>query len=124
MEGDMSPEAEYYSLEEAAQILGVNYQLIYKLVRSGELPAIRVGRVYRIAKKDFQSYLDAARTDRAAGGSQCASCGRTYESALSLKETCESCGAPICTDCAVRRGITVCEECGENDKKRSRKGGA
>ena len=36
---------EYKSLEEVADMLGVTYQLIDRLVRSGELPAVRLGKL-------------------------------------------------------------------------------
>ena len=60
----MSPEQEYLSLEDVAELLGVNYQLIYKLVRSGELPAVRLGRVYRVQRSDLDRYLARSRHRR------------------------------------------------------------
>ena len=38
--GSMNTEKEFLSLEETAELLGVDYQLVYKLVRSGALPAV------------------------------------------------------------------------------------
>lgn len=32
---------------------------IYRLIRSGELPAVRVGRNYRVRENDLAVYLDA-----------------------------------------------------------------
>ena len=37
---------EFYSLEELADLHSVTYQRIYKVVRSGELPAARIGKVF------------------------------------------------------------------------------
>ena len=54
----MGTEAEYLSLEEVAEMLGVTYQLIYRLARSGELPAVRLGKLYRVARGDLEKYLD------------------------------------------------------------------
>jgi len=54
----------FLSIEEAAKLLGVDYKTIYRLVRSGEIPAARIGRVYRIKRKDldefFERYEDAS----------------------------------------------------------------
>ena len=39
---------EFFTIEEVAQILNVNYNTVWKLVRKGAFPAVRVGRTYRI----------------------------------------------------------------------------
>ncbi|MBA4386635.1 MAG: hypothetical protein C0404_01570 [Verrucomicrobia bacterium] len=106
----MSPdmEKEYLSMEEVADMLGVTYQLIYKLVRSGEMPAIRLGKLYRISKKDLDIYLEKSRISTSGG--VCACCGRTYQSRLSLSQGCIECSAPICMDCWDRRKERLCKE--------------
>ena len=105
----MSPEKKFMTLEDVAELLGVNYQLIYRLVRSGELPAIRLGRVYRVTKEDLNAYLSAQKTAR--GGVACAACGTVYKSAASVKQACEGCGAPICFDCWQRAKVRLCKSC-------------
>jgi excisionase family DNA binding protein len=97
---------EFLSLEEVADLLGVTYQLIYKLVRSGELPAARIGKVYRIGRRDLDQYLEQSKGH--AGGGVCSVCGTTYHSRLSLKNTCSECGEPICVDCWTRRKVRAC----------------
>lgn len=97
---------EFYSLEEVAELLGVNYQLIYKLVRSGALPAARIGKVYRILRRDLDAYIEQSKTQTTGG--VCAVCGKNYHSRLSLKNVCVECGAPICLDCWSRKRIRVC----------------
>ena len=117
----MAPDRKYMTLEEVAELLGVNYQLIYKLVRNGELPAVRIGRIYRITETDLDAYLASARTTGGEGGA-CAACGKTYHSPLSLKDACVECGAPICVDCWSRVGVRHCREHAE--KSREKKGKA
>ena len=97
---------EFFSLEEVADLMGVNYQLIYKLVRSGELPAARLGKVYRISRLDLDAYLHQSKTH---AGGVCAACGKAYASRLSLKESCTQCGEPICIDCWGRKKIHLCK---------------
>jgi len=105
----MSPEKKFMTLEDVADLLGVNYQLIYRLVRAGELPAIRLGRIYRVTQEDLDAYLANQKT--AGGGATCEACGTTYKSAESVKESCEDCGAPICFDCWARVGTRLCRKC-------------
>ena len=104
----MASENGYMSLEEVADMLGVTYQLIYRLVRSGELPAVRLGKLYRVSKSDLDSYLEKSK--RAASGGVCSVCGTFYKSMKSLEQRCtaEGCEEAICFDCWNRRGIRVC----------------
>lgn len=102
---------EFLSLEEVADKLGVTYQLIYRLVRSGELPAVRLGKLYRVASADLDAYLQTSRTN-VQGGGTCDVCGEHFASRLSLKHTCteDGCEALICNDCWSRRKIRFCRE--------------
>ena len=104
----MSSEKKFMTLEEVADLLGVRYNLIYRLVRSGEIPASKIGRVYRVAAADLDAYLE--RSKQSVAGKVCAACGKSYSSKLSLPEECTECGAPICRDCWSRRGVRVCRE--------------
>jgi len=99
---------EYLSLEEVADMLGVTYQLIYRLARSGELPAIRLGKLYRVSRVDLDAYLE--RSKQSAGGGVCSVCGTVYKSLDSLKQVCvaEGCEEPICFDCWTRLGVRTC----------------
>lgn len=100
----------FLSLEEVADLLGVEYQLIYRLVRRGELPSIKLGRIYRIESADLDAFL--ASRKRASGPVpppyQCSVCGVGYASELSLKHGCTVCGDPICTECWIRRKVRQC----------------
>lgn len=49
---------EYLTADKAAAILDVTPQMIRKLCRGGELPFYKVGRCIRIARPDFERYLD------------------------------------------------------------------
>ncbi len=105
----MNTEKEFLSLEEVAELLGVDYQLVYKLVRSGALPAGRVGRMYRVMRKDLYAYIENSKASSVTGG-VCSSCGTAYASKLSVRHQCRECGEPICDDCWMRRKVRACAE--------------
>ena len=107
---------EYKSLEEVAEMLGVTYQLIYRLVRSGELPAVRLGKLYRVSSRDLNTYLE--RSKGAAEGGTCSVCGTFYKSKKSLEQTCsaDGCEASICFDCWNRLGVRTCPAHTSNKK--------
>ena len=48
---------------EVAEQLRVSTMTIYRLIRSGELPAVRVGRNYRVRVEDLTAYLEAQVVD-------------------------------------------------------------
>lgn len=106
----MGKETEYMSLEDVADKLGVTYQLIYRLVRSGELPAVRLGKLYRVSQEDLDGYL--ARNKNAAAGGTCSVCGTFYKTRDSLKHVCtaDGCDEPICFDCWTRTGVRTCRK--------------
>jgi len=102
-------EKEFLSLEEVADMLGVTYQLVYKLARSGELPALRLGKLYRVSRTDLDEYLESKKRENAGGG-VCSVCGETYRSRASLRHVCQAdgCEEVICNDCWTRRGVRNC----------------
>ena len=106
----MAKDNGYMSLEDVADMLGVTYQLIYRLVRSGELPAVRLGKLYRVSQDDLNNYLERSKSGTTGG--TCSVCGTYYKSKASLKQTCseKGCEAAICFDCWNRLGIHTCPE--------------
>lgn len=50
------------SISDAAEILGVEYKTVYRLVRTGEIPAGRVGRIYRIKREDLEAYFESTKS--------------------------------------------------------------
>lgn len=110
----MGNDAEYMSLEEVADMLGVTYQLIYRLVRSGELPAVRLGKLYRVSRVDLDCYLAKSKGAASSGG-VCSVCGTFYRTQDSLKNLCtaDGCTEPICFDCWTRLGVRKCKKHGD-----------
>ena len=48
----------YLSIQEAAENLGVEYKTVYRLVKQGEIPAGKIGRVFRIRREDLDAYFE------------------------------------------------------------------
>lgn len=55
--------AKMLTVADIAQRLGLCKMTIYRRIKAGELPAVRVGRSYRVDEADFAAYLGRARTD-------------------------------------------------------------
>jgi excisionase family DNA binding protein len=47
----------YVTVAEVAAELRVSNMTVYRLVQAGRIPAVRVGRSYRIRASDFDRYL-------------------------------------------------------------------
>jgi len=48
---------EFLTIDEVARELRVNRRTVMRWIRSGKLPALQVGRNYRILKTDYQEFL-------------------------------------------------------------------
>jgi excisionase family DNA binding protein len=51
------PTRRLLTVNEVADILRVSNMTVYRLIKSGQIPAIRVGKNYRIKEVDVNSYL-------------------------------------------------------------------
>jgi excisionase family DNA binding protein len=51
-----------WTVAEVADHMRVSNMTVYRLIKAGELPAIRVGKNYRVRGSDLAEYLDASRT--------------------------------------------------------------
>jgi excisionase family DNA binding protein len=51
-----------WTVAEVADHMRVSNMTVYRLIKSGSLPAIRVGKNYRIRGKDLVAYLEASAT--------------------------------------------------------------
>ena len=68
------PEAEgFLTTEEVLEYLQVNLRTVYRLIKAGKLPAVRVGRQWRFRKRDIDAWLESQRPRQARGiGRVCA----------------------------------------------------
>ena len=54
--------ARFLTVQEVADLLRVSSMTVYRLIKSGELPAVRVGRSFRVSDHDVDTYLAARYT--------------------------------------------------------------
>ncbi|MFB9313149.1 helix-turn-helix domain-containing protein [Nocardioides plantarum] len=47
----------FLTIAEVASLMRVSKMTVYRLVHGGELPAVRVGRSFRVAENDVDEYL-------------------------------------------------------------------
>lgn len=58
-------EVRLMTVAEVASIMRVSKMTVYRMVHSGELPAIRVGRSFRVPKDEVDKYLTTSFVDTA-----------------------------------------------------------
>jgi len=58
MAGKSTPgESTFLTVAEVASMMRVSKMTVYRLVHSGELPAVRVGRSFRVREDDAHDYI-------------------------------------------------------------------
>jgi excisionase family DNA binding protein len=53
-------EVRFLTVAEVAAVMRVSKMTVYRMVHAGELPAVRVGRSFRVPEKAVHDYLRAA----------------------------------------------------------------
>ena len=51
----------FLTTEEVLEYLQVNLRTVYRLIKAGKIPAVRVGRQWRFRKRDLDAWLDSPR---------------------------------------------------------------
>ena len=55
---------EFYTAQNLADKLGVNIMTIYRYIKAGRLKAYKIGKEFRIEKREFQRFLDSTKTNK------------------------------------------------------------
>ena len=50
-EGTLTP-------QQIAEFLQIDPQTVWRMIKRGDLPAIKIGRIYRVMRKDFEDWLE------------------------------------------------------------------
>ena len=56
------PDDVFLTTEEVLEYLQVNLRTVYRLIKAGKIPAVRIGRQWRFRKVDLDTWLDSQRT--------------------------------------------------------------
>src|SRR5580765_3232833 len=54
-------EESFLTTEEVLEYLQVNLRTVYRLIKAGKIPAVRVGRQWRFRKRDIDAWLESQR---------------------------------------------------------------
>ncbi len=54
---------EFYTAKELAEKLRVNIMTIYRYIGAGKLKSYKIGKEFRIDKKEFDSFLNKVKTN-------------------------------------------------------------
>ena len=58
-------EVKFLTVAEVASVMRVSKMTVYRLVHAGTLPAVRVGRSFRVPEKAVHDYLDQSYVETA-----------------------------------------------------------
>ena len=67
----------FLTTEEVLDYLQVNLRTVYRLIKAGKIPAVRVGRQWRFKREDLDAWLDSQRTRRRPGAPASTPAGET-----------------------------------------------
>ncbi|MFC7877344.1 helix-turn-helix domain-containing protein [Isoptericola sp. NPDC057391] len=57
--GDVTDPDKLLRVEEAAELLGIHWQTVHKLIRARRLPVVKIGRLSRVRRRDLDEYVAA-----------------------------------------------------------------
>jgi excisionase family DNA binding protein len=60
-------EESFLTTEEVLEYLQVNLRTVYRLIKAGKIPAVRVGRQWRFRKRDIDAWLESQRPRQGRG---------------------------------------------------------
>ena len=60
----------FLTTEEVLEYLQVNLRTVYRLIKAGKIPAVRVGRQWRFRRRDIDAWLESQRPRQSRAGAQ------------------------------------------------------
>jgi len=61
LSGHLTHDDIFLTTDEVLEYLQVNLRTVYRLIKAGKIPAVRVGRQWRFRKRDIDAWLDGQR---------------------------------------------------------------
>lgn len=56
------PQKQFYTTQELADMFKYNVMTVYRYIKAGKLKAYKVGKEFRIGKKEFNNFLNKIKT--------------------------------------------------------------
>jgi excisionase family DNA binding protein len=60
-QGGFGGEYEFLTTDDVLGYLRINARTVYRLIKNGDIPAVRIGRQWRIRRCDLDSWLNGQR---------------------------------------------------------------
>ena len=89
----------FLTTEEVLEYLQVNLRTVYRLIKAGKIPAVRVGRQWRFRKRDIDAWLDS---QRPRGGARAAAAAPRRRARRPARR------ARACSSSTTRRASATC----------------
>lgn len=68
MASDSSPSGRrFLTASEAAERMRVSKMTVYRLIKAGKIPAVQIGKAYRVREDELERYLDASYVNKDTG---------------------------------------------------------
>jgi len=119
----------FLSIKEASKYFGLEYKSVYRLVRAGEIPAARLGGVYRIKLADLESYFEEQKKRIVACNGKksikspviLTRCERCLRNVRDMAEFVGKCESPNCTErlCNTCWNIDGARRCSKHELSRT-----
>jgi len=87
----------FLTTEEVLEYLQINLRTIYRLLKAGEIPAVRIGRQWRFRKADIDAWLESRRPHRPRSSQPAAASPATRPTAASTEVATPASLAPAPT---------------------------
>ena len=67
-DGNNFSDVQFLTVAEVAEVMRVSKMTVYRLVHSGEMPAVQFGRSYRVPESAVEAYVRHAQVDAQVDG--------------------------------------------------------
>src|ERR1700676_69931 len=84
----------FLTTEEVLEYLQVNLRTVYRLIKAGKIPAVRVGRQWRFRKRDIDAWLDRQRPRGGSRPAPAATPPRSFAKRGATGPPCRSSSSP------------------------------
>jgi excisionase family DNA binding protein len=110
----------FLKIQDVAELLDLDYKTVYRMVLSGQLPAAKLGGVYRIRREDLDAFFErmkvVGRPSRESvlvmEPTTCARCDQAFRVPSLVGGKCQAagCDLALCTTCWRNKNNRYCRD--------------